>query len=56
MTKDPVCGMSIEEAKAAAKAVYQGTTYHFCSAHCHKKFQATPGMYAKPASDPKRGS
>ncbi len=48
MTKDPVCGMSIEEPKAFAKVDYQGSTYHFCSAKCHQAFQADPGKYAKP--------
>lgn len=51
MTKDPVCGMSIEESKAFAKTDYQGATYHFCSARCHRTFQANPGKYAKPAPD-----
>lgn len=51
MTKDPVCGMSIEESKAFAKADYQGSTYHFCSAKCHQTFQANPGKYTKPAPD-----
>ena len=38
MTKDPVCGMRIAEASAAAKAEYKGTTY-FCSAACKTAFE-----------------
>ncbi|WP_367079317.1 YHS domain-containing protein, partial [Luteitalea sp.] len=30
--KDPVCGMTVEPAKAAATSEYQGQTYYFCSA------------------------
>ena len=27
MTKDPVCGMSVDEKKAAGTALYEGRTY-----------------------------
>jgi YHS domain-containing protein len=47
MTIDPVCGMKVDETKAAAKGDYQGVTYYFCSAHCHKTFTAAPEKYAK---------
>ena len=47
MTKDPVCGMDIEEKKAGATAVYQGKTYYFCSAACKATFEKTPAKYAK---------
>jgi len=53
MTKDPVCGMLIDEAKAVVKADYQGTTYHFCSAKCEQTFKRDPGKYAKPPTAPK---
>ncbi len=46
MTKDVVCGMQVDEKKAAATSVYKGTTYHFCSAGCKKAFDATPEKYA----------
>jgi Cu+-exporting ATPase len=49
MTKDPVCGMTIDEKAAAARQDYEGTTYHFCSEACRQTFQADPGRYAKPA-------
>lgn len=47
MTKDPVCGMAIDETKAAATAVYQGRTYHFCSESCKSKFLQDPARYTK---------
>ena len=47
MTKDPVCGMDIEEKRAGATAVYKGKTYYFCSASCKDKFVKTPDKYVK---------
>ena len=47
---DPVCGMSVNPAEAAAWQEYQGHTYHFCSAACHQKFQANPGLFVHPAA------
>ena len=47
---DPVCGMPIESAKAAATEVVRGQTYYFCSPSCHDKFQAAPGQYVKKQS------
>ncbi|MGH8925583.1 MAG: YHS domain-containing protein [Acidimicrobiia bacterium] len=40
--KDPVCGMTIEEATAAATVVYDGTTYYFCSKRCADRFEKDP--------------
>ena len=40
MAIDPVCEMTVEPDKAAAKAVYQGVAYYFCSDGCHKAFTA----------------
>jgi YHS domain-containing protein len=47
MAKDPVCGMSVNENDAPARAEYQGKTYYFCSAACKDTFQAQPEKYAK---------
>jgi len=52
MATDPVCGMKVEEAKAAARAEYQGQTYYFCSPGCHKAFVQQPGKYIKAAASP----
>ena len=46
---DPVCGMTIDPATAAASAEHEGRTYYFCSAHCHQSFLRDPGRYL-PAS------
>ena len=43
---DPVCGMEIDPATAAASEEYGGTTYFFCSPACHDTFTAQPEKYA----------
>ena len=43
---DPICGMSVDPAKAAGSSGYQGKTYYFCSKHCLAKFKADPAKYA----------
>jgi len=57
MATDPVCGMTVDEKKAAAKAVHRGVSYHFCSKGCHAKFVADPGKYlaAGKATPPANG-
>lgn len=45
-TTDPVCGMTIEEAKAAGSATHGGVTYYFCSTSCQEQFEAEPDKYA----------
>jgi Cu+-exporting ATPase len=44
--KDPVCGMEIDPATAAASEEYEGKTYYFCSEGCHQRFVAAPAQYA----------
>ena len=46
MTKDPVCGMQVDEQMAIASAVYQGKTYYFCSKACQQTFEKAPEKYA----------
>lgn len=50
MAIDPVCGMTVDEHAAAAKAVFAGKAYHFCSQHCLQKFQDNPTEYLQPVS------
>ncbi len=45
---DPVCGMMIEPAGAAATCDYKGQTYYFCMTDCADKFKADPGTYLQP--------
>jgi YHS domain-containing protein len=44
--KDPVCGMTIEEADAAATYEFQGKVYYFCSVDCMEEFEQNPEDYA----------
>src|SRR5271155_5037045 len=53
MERDPVCGMTVDPAGAAAQVMYAGKTYHFCCAGCADKFRAEPAKYlsaGKPAA------
>ncbi len=43
--KDPVCGMSVDPAKAAATVIHGNKTYSFCSRGCGEKFKADPEKY-----------
>ena len=43
--KDHVCGMDVEPSTSEHHAEHDGTTYHFCSAHCQTKFEANPDQY-----------
>lgn len=43
--KDPVCGMSVDPATAAATREYNGTTYYFCNPGCAAKFEQNPAQY-----------
>jgi len=45
MSIDPVCGMTVDPAKAAGHVDYKGTTYHFCSQHCVHAFKADPEKF-----------
>ncbi len=42
---DPVCGMSVDPARAAARADFQGKTYYFCNPRCAERFKANPVQY-----------
>ena len=42
---DPVCGMSVDPASAAASAEHGGTTYYFCAPGCQKAFLKDPSQY-----------
>jgi len=45
--QDPVCGMKIKPARAAAQAGCQGKVYYFCSELCRDRFVKNPARYAK---------
>ncbi len=42
---DPVCGMTVDPARAHGPHVHNGRPYYFCSAGCLRKFQAQPDHY-----------
>jgi YHS domain-containing protein len=47
--KDPVCGMEVDEKRAAAagrKSEHKGTTFYFCADDCKKQFDAEPARFA----------
>ncbi len=46
---DPVCGMTVDVAKAEADgltAEHEGKTYAFCRSGCWRAFQEEPAVYA----------
>ncbi|WP_114970725.1 heavy metal translocating P-type ATPase [Rhodoferax ferrireducens] len=42
---DPVCGMTVQADKAAARMEYDGKLYLFCSTHCQHQFETDPKKY-----------
>jgi len=46
VTKDPICGMTVDEA-TALHAERDGKTFYFCSDHCREKFLSASAV-AKP--------
>jgi YHS domain-containing protein len=45
MARDPVCGMQVDEDRAAGTSEYQGQTYYFCSTSCKQQFDQNPERY-----------
>jgi YHS domain-containing protein len=51
--EDPVCGMRVDEKRAAAagqKAEYRGKSYFFCADDCRLRFEQVPERYVKDAA------
>jgi Cu+-exporting ATPase len=44
-TIDPVCGMAVDAATAAAAWEHEGVTYLFCSTGCMERFRAEPERF-----------
>lgn len=44
-SRDPVCGMEVDEHAAAARTQYLGKRYLFCSKNCHDQFTANPAAF-----------
>lgn len=47
MARDPVCGMMVEEQKAAATSSYKEQTYYFCHKMCKDAFDKDAEKYLK---------
>jgi len=45
LAKDPICGMTVEPPKAAAKIDHDGRSYYFCSAGCARRFAKEPEQF-----------
>src|SRR5439155_9364008 len=50
VSKDPVCGMTVDPSTAKHSHAHEGTIYHFCCVHCLEKFKADPPRYLSAAS------
>ena len=42
---DPVCGMTVDRARARHLAEHDGTVYAFCSIGCRTRFIKEPPVY-----------
>jgi Cu+-exporting ATPase len=42
---DPVCGMTVDPARAAGRVEHGGQTVYFCSAICRSRFEAAPEQF-----------
>jgi Cu+-exporting ATPase len=42
---DPVCGMTVDPARASGSLKHAGKTYYFCSPDCVEKFRADPDRF-----------
>jgi copper ion binding protein len=51
MQKDPVCGMAVDEKRAAATSTYKGKPYYFCAQSCKEKFDQSPEKYLTKTTD-----
>lgn len=45
MTRDPVCGLNIQQYDATAVSDYRGKTYYFCSTRCRAVFVECPATF-----------
>jgi uncharacterized membrane protein YraQ (UPF0718 family)/YHS domain-containing protein len=44
--KDPVCGMTVDRHSGTPTSIYAGKTWHFCSAHCKRRFDEQPELFS----------
>lgn len=48
LERDPVCGMTVDPARAKATHEHGGKTYYFCCLGCKDKFSSDPAKFLKP--------
>jgi YHS domain-containing protein len=48
MAKDVVCGMEVDEPRAAKKSENESRSTYFCSPGCHQCFEPEPARYSDP--------
>jgi Cu+-exporting ATPase len=51
ITRDPVCGMTVDPEAGKPRLEHDGHVYHFCHEGCRAKFEADPETYIE-AEDP----
>lgn len=47
MVMDPICGVDVDQKKAAISEVHNGKTYYFCSQACLWAFKKNPEMFLR---------
>ena len=52
LSRDPVCGMSVDPATATHRATHQGEEHVFCSAGCRSRFLTDPARYLDDRAEP----
>jgi Cu+-exporting ATPase len=52
MELDPVCGMTVDQARAKSRVEHANKTYSFCCEGCAKKFSAEPAKYLNSKQKP----
>jgi YHS domain-containing protein len=52
--RDPVCGMSVDDAAAKHGTDYQGEAYFFCGSFCLDEFRRDPSKYLAPTYRPSK--
>ncbi len=54
VTRDPVCGMTVDPGADTPRYEHDGQLYYFCSSHCQEKFGKDPNAYleGRPPTEP----
>jgi len=52
LSRDPVCGMSVDPQRAKASVNHTGKTYYFCCAGCAERFRSSPDKYLNADAKP----